>query len=91
MEGWLGPTLGVFLVTQLGAAVWWAGSTTERVEQNTIIIEQVVDNEKDIAVIRVQQTEVVKDVIEIKEMMEENQKLLRKLLSNSNKTTYSTE
>ncbi len=89
MEGWLGPTLGVFLVTQLGAAVWWAGSTTERVEQNTIIIEQVVDNEKDIAVIRVQQTEVVKDVIEIKEMMEENQKLLRKLLSNSNKADYS--
>ena len=89
MEGWLGPTLGVFLVTQLGAAVWWAGSTTERVEHNTIIIEQVVDNEKDIAVIRVQQTEVVKDVIEIKEMMEENQKLLRKLLSNSNKADYS--
>ncbi len=89
MEGWLGPTLGVFLVTQLGAAVWWAGSTTERVEQNTIIIEQVVDNEKDIAVIRVQQTEVVKDVIEIKEMMEENQKLLRKLLSNSNKADCS--
>ena len=86
MEGWLGPTLGVFLVSQLGAAVWWAGTTQERVDQNTAIIEQVVDNEKDIAVIRVQQIEVVKDVTEIKEMMQENQKLLRKLLSN---TTYS--
>ena len=59
MEGWVGPTLGVFLISQLGAAVWWAGATQERVEQNTAIIEQVVDNEKDIAVIRVQQIEVV--------------------------------
>ena len=82
MEGWFGPTLGIFLVSQLGAAVWWAGTTQERVDQNTAIIEQVVDNEKDIAVIRVQQIEVVKDVTEIKEMMQENQKLLRKLLSN---------
>ena len=82
MDSWLGPTLGVFLVSQLGAAVWWAGATQERVEQNTTIIQQVVDNEKDIAIIRVQQIEVVKDVTEIKEMMQENQKLLRKLLSN---------
>ncbi len=82
MEGWVGPTLGVFLISQLGAAVWWAGATQERVEQNTAIIEQVVDNEKDIAVIRVQQIEVVKDVTEIKQMMEENQQLLRKLISN---------
>lgn len=82
MEGWFGPTLGIFLVSQLGAAVWWAGTTQERVDQNTAIIEQVVDNEKDIAVVKVQQIEVVKDVTEIKEMMQENQKLLRKLLSN---------
>ena len=82
MEGWVGPTLGVFLISQLGAAVWWAGAPQERVEQNTAIIEQVVDNEKDIAVIRVQQIEVVKDVTEIKQMMEENQQLLRKLISN---------
>ena len=82
MEGWVGPTLGVFLISQLVAAVWWAGATQERVEQNTAIIEQVVDNEKDIAVIRVQQIEVVKDVTEIKQMMEENQQLLRKLISN---------
>ena len=82
MEGWVGPTLGVFLISQLGDAVWWAGATQERVEQNTAIIEQVVDNEKDIAVIRVQQIEVVKDVTEIKQMMEENQQLLRKLISN---------
>ena len=82
MEGWVGPTLGVVLISQLGAAVWWAGATQERVEQNTAIIEQVVDNEKDIAVIRVQQIEVVKDVTEIKQMMEENQQLLRKLISN---------
>ena len=86
MEGWFGPTLGIFLVSQLGAAVWWAGTTQERVDQNTAIIEQVVDNEKDIAVVKVQQIEVVKDVTEIKEMMQENQKLLRKLLSN---ITYS--
>ena len=82
MNGWLAPSVGLFLITQLGTAVWWAGTTQERVDQNSATIAQVVDNEKDIAVIRVQQIEVVKDVTEIKEMMQENQKLLRKLLSN---------
>ena len=48
MDGWAGPTLGIFLISQLGAAVWWAGTTQERVDQNTSIIEQVVVNDKNI-------------------------------------------
>ena len=43
MEGWAGPTLGVFLISQLGAAFWWASGTDTQVKSNTEIISQVVD------------------------------------------------
>ena len=66
MNGWTVPAVGIFLVTQASAAVWWASSTNNQVEHNTIQIEQVVDNEKHIAVIQVRQTEMQKDISEIK-------------------------
>ena len=66
MNGWVAPAVGIFLVTQASAAVWWASSTNNQVEHNTVQIEQVVDNEKHIAVIQVRQTEMQKDISEIK-------------------------
>ena len=76
MNGWLAPAVGIFIVTQATAAVWWASGTDHRVEDNTTAIEQVVENEKHIAVIQVQQAEIVKDVGEIKE---DTKKILEKL------------
>ena len=66
MNGWLAPAVGIFLVTQATAAVWWASGTDTKVDNNTIAIEQVVDNEKQIAVIQVQQQAIVEDIDEIK-------------------------
>jgi len=66
MNGWTVPAVGIFLVTQASAAVWWASSTNNQVEHNTVQIEQVVDNEKHIAVIEVRQSEMQKDISEIK-------------------------
>ena len=66
MNGWTVPAVGIFLVTQASAAVWWASSTNNQVESNTIQIEQVIDNEKQIAVIEVRQSEMQKDISEIK-------------------------
>ena len=66
INGWVAPAVGIFLVTQASAAVWWASSTNNQVEHNTVQIEQVVDNEKHIAVIQVRQTEMQKDISEIK-------------------------
>ena len=66
INGWVAPAVGIFLVTQASAAVWWASSTNNQVTQNTAQIEQVVDNEKQIAVIEVRQSEMQKDISEIK-------------------------
>ena len=66
MNGWTVPAVGIFLVTQASAAVWWASSTNNQVTQNTAQIEKVVDNEKQIAVIEVRQSEMQKDISEIK-------------------------
>ena len=76
MNGWLAPAVGIFIVTQATAAVWWASGTDTKVDNNTTAIEQVVENEKHIAVIQVQQAEIVKDVGEIKE---DTKKILEKL------------
>ena len=76
MNGWLAPAVGIFIVTQAAAAVWWASGTEVKVENNTTAIEQVIDNEKEIAIIQVQQAEIVKDVGEIKE---DTKKILEKL------------
>ena len=66
MNGWVAPAVGIFLVTQASAAVWWASSTNNQVESNTIQIEQVIDNERQIAVIEVRQSEMQKDISELK-------------------------
>jgi len=76
MNGWLAPAIGIFIVTQATAAVWWASGTDIKVDNNTTAIEQVIENEKHIAVIQVQQAEIVKDVGEIKE---DTKKILEKI------------
>jgi len=79
LNGWAIPAVGIFVVTQAAAAVWWASGTDVRVTNNTTAIEQVVENEKHIAVIQVQQAEIVKDVGEIKD---DTKKILEKLNKN---------
>jgi len=76
INGWLVPAVGIFIATQAAAAVWWASGTEVKVENNTTAIEQVIENEKQIAVIQVQQAEIVKDVGEIKD---DTRKILEKL------------
>ena len=82
INGWVAPAVGIFLVTQASAALWWASSTNNQVEHNTIQIEQVVDNEKHIAVIQVRQTEMQKDIIEIKDRVNDIFVMLTKRESN---------
>ena len=76
MNGWVAPAVGIFIATQAAAAVWWASGTNTEVKNNTTAIEQVIENEKQIAVIQVQQAEIVKDVGEIKD---DTKKILEKL------------
>ena len=76
MNGWVAPAVGIFIATQAVAAVWWASGTNTEVKNNTTAIEQVIENEKQIAVIQVQQAEIVKDVGEIKD---DTKKILEKL------------
>ena len=73
MNGWLAPAVGIFIVTQAAAAVWWASGTEVKVGNNTTAIEQVIENEMQIAVIQVQQAEIVKDIDDIKD---DTQKIL---------------
>ena len=76
LNGWGVPAVGIFIATQAAAAVWWASGTNQQVDNNTTAIEQVIENEKQIAVIQVQQAEIVKDVGEIKD---DTKKILEKL------------
>ena len=76
INGWSIPAVWIFVVAQASAAVWWASGTDTEVKKNTTAIEQVIENEKHIAVIQVQQAEIVKDVGEIKE---DTKKILEKL------------
>ena len=76
LNGWVAPAVGIFIVTQAAAAVWWASGTDTKVDNNTTAIEQVIENEKEIAIIQVQQAEIVKDVGEIKD---DTKKILEKL------------
>ena len=91
MDGWAGPTLGIFLISQLGAAFWWASGTDTQVKSNTEIISQVVENEKDIAVVKNQQTNIMEDMVELKVMMTQNQKLLQTIVINSSSANYTSE
>ena len=79
MNGWTLPAVFIFIATQATAAVWWASGTNTEVKNNTTAIEQVIENEKQIAVIQVQQAEIVKDVGEIKD---DTKKILEKLNKN---------
>ena len=79
MNGWTLPAVFIFIATQATAAVWWASGTNTKVETNTTAIEQVIDNEKHIAIIQVQQKEIVKDIDEIKV---DTKKILEKLNKN---------
>ena len=76
MNGWVAPAVGIFIATQAAAAVWWASGTNTEVKNNTTAIEQVIENEKHIAVIQVQQQAIVKDIDEIKD---DTKRILNKL------------
>ena len=73
MNGWLAPAVGIFIVTQATAAVWWASGTNQKVENNKTAIEQVVENEKQLIAIQAQQGEIVRDIVE---MREDNDKIM---------------
>ena len=76
LNGWVAPAAIITLIGWSAGAVWWASGTDIKVQQNTTAIEQVIKNEKHIAVIQVQQQEIVKDVGEIKD---DTKKILEKL------------
>jgi len=78
LNGWSIPAVWIFVVAQASAAVWWASGTDQQVGNNTTAIVQVVENEKEIAVIEVQQRAIADDVTEIKEMMVEIRTLILK-------------
>ena len=81
MNGWGTPAIGIFLMTQLGAAVWWASGTDTEVQLNTTTLEQVVDNEKEIAVIQIIQQRMQDDIVEIKDDNKELKELAHKILN----------
>ena len=66
LNGWVAPAAIITLIGWSAGAVWWASGTDTKVQQNTTAIEQIIENEKHIAVIQVQQQEIVKDIDEIK-------------------------
>ena len=78
LNGWSIPAVWIFVVAQASAAVWWASGTDQQVGNNTTAIVQVVQNEKEIAVMEVQQRAIAEDVTEIKEMMVEIRTLILK-------------
>ena len=85
INGWVAPAVGIFIATQAAAAVWWASGTNQQVENNTTAIEQVIENEKEIAIIQVQQAEIVKDVGEIKDDGKEVKGLINDIVQTLNR------
>ena len=83
LNGWTAPAVILVLVGQAAAGVWWASGTDTEVKNNTAAIEQVIENEKEIAIVQVQQQEIVKDIDQInthyKEVLEMTRKILNKL------------
>ena len=84
MNGWFVPAIGIFIVTQATAAVWWASGTDTEVKNTTTAIEQVIENEKEIAIVQVQQAEIVKDIDEIKDDNKEVKKMVNDILQTVN-------
>ena len=80
MDNWITPAIGMFLIGQVGASVWWASGTDTTIQANSAAIEKVVENEKNIAIIEVQQRAIAEDVGEIKTILLQNQELVRQLL-----------
>ena len=76
MNVWSIPAVWIFIVAQASAAVWWASGTDTQVSQNGAAIVQVVQNEKEIAVMGAQQEAIAEDVIEVKVMLKDLQKML---------------
>ena len=76
MNGWSIPAVWIFIVAQASAAVWWASGTDTQVSQNGAAIVQFVQNEKEIAVMGAQQEAIAEDVIEVKVMLKDLQKML---------------
>jgi len=84
LNGWTIPAVFIFVATQATAAIWWASGTHTKVENNTTAIEQVVENEKHIAVIQGQQAEIVKDIGEIKDDNKEVKNMVYDILQTVN-------
>jgi len=78
LNGWSIPAVWIFVVAQASAAVWWASGTDQQVGSNTDAIVQIAENEKEIAVMEVQQRAIAEDVTEIKEMMVEIRTIILK-------------
>jgi len=76
LNGWTVPAIFIFVATQATAAVWWASGTHTKVENNATAIEQVIDNEKQIAIVQIQQAEIVKDVSELNSDQKEVKKMI---------------
>ena len=70
---WIVPAVGIAVLGWAAGAVWWASGTDTQVTKNTAAIEQVVENEVEIAMIEVQQRAISEDVGEIKQ---DNKKIL---------------
>ncbi len=84
LNGWMVPGLGIFVVMQASAAIWWASATDNQVEKNTSAIERVIDNEKQIAIIQVQQSAMQDDVVEIKDDNKELKQMTQEILGKVN-------
>ena len=82
MENWITPAIGMFLIGQVGASVWWASGTDTTIQANSAAIEKVVENERNIAIIEVQQRAIAEDVGEIKTILLQNHEMMTKLLIN---------
>ena len=53
MNGWTTPAIGIFLISQLRAAVWWASDTDSTVKEHSTFIYKVSENDKQIAIMQV--------------------------------------
>ena len=81
LNGWTVPAVFIFVATQATAAVWWASGTHTKVEDNTTAIEKVIENEKQIAIVQVQQAEIVKDVGELNTNQKEVKRMVQDIVN----------
>ena len=79
INGWSIPAIAFAVVSQAAAAIWWASDTNTKVERNTNAIEQVVENEKEIAVVQMQQQVIVDDIKEMKSTDKEMRDMINRI------------